>query len=80
MNSSAGFLGWAKFMSTMQPMAERAPEKMTISVKLSDCIQVPSGTLMHILKPRLNTDLLTRADSRWGSQSLPFETTNQFGN
>ena len=79
-NSSAGALGWAKYTETIKPMAEKAPEAVTIAAKLIDYIQVPSANLVNILRPESNIDLLTRADAPLGiSQEWRPKTKNQDG-
>ena len=71
-NSSAGILGWAKYMETIkaskiEPLGER-----TMTCAMSNCCMMtepPIGfgsKLMNALRPRLDIDLLTRADAPGG--------------
>ena len=71
-NSSAGILGWAKYMETIKATKCDSTRKRTITCKLGDCCMSPvpvsglENKLMNALRPRLDLDLLTRADAPMG--------------
>ena len=59
-------------MEKIRTASDKSAEKKTITRKLGDCCMTPdpaSGfgvTLMSVLRPRLNINLLTRADAPRG--------------
>ena len=71
-NTSAGILCWAKYMETIKATKCYSTEKMTIACKFGDCCMAPDpvsgfeNNLMNVLRPRLDLDLLTRADAPIG--------------
>ena len=71
-NSSAGVLGWAKSMETIKASKCEPMGKRTTTCALSNCCmstEPASGfgnKLTNALQPRLDLDLLTRAEAPGG--------------
>ena len=70
--SSAGILGWAKYMETIKAAKCEPLGKRTITCALGSCCMTSEpasgfgNKLMNVLRPRLDLDLLTRADAPMG--------------
>ena len=71
-NSSAGILGWAKYMETIKASRVEPLGKRMMTCAMSNCCMTTEPTigfgnkLMNALRPRLDFDLLTRADAPGG--------------
>ena len=76
-NSSAAILGWAKYMETIKATRCDTTGKRTIACALGNCCMSPEpashfeNKLMNVLRPRLDLDVLTRADAPMGISIVP---------